>query len=314
MARHLLDRVVSRYRSLALFVGLAVLWGGSFPAIEVGLEYFPPVLFAAARYDVAGLVLLAYALVAAPRWRPTERADVSVIVASGLFMIAGNSLLFVGQQFTTSGVAAIIYSLVPILTTVAAWGLLPSERISAVGLVGILFGLVGVAAIARPDPANLLAADVVGKGLVTLAAVSVAIGSVLVRRSESTLPQTTFTAWSMLVGAAILHAFSAAAGESLAGVAFPPVALGVLGYLAVFATAVAFLIYFYLLETFGPLETNLVAYAVPVVATVLGWAWLDEPVTAWTILGFVLILTGFVVLKRVALRAELRRWGKRTNS
>lgn len=299
---------MSRYRSLALFVGLAVLWGGSFPAIEVGLDYFPPVLFAAARYDVAGVLLLAYAFVAAPRWRPTTRADVSVVVASGLFMIAGNSLLFVGQLYTTSGVAAIIYSLVPILTTAFAWGLLPEERFSAAGLSGILVGLAGVAVIARPDPANLLAADVVGKGLVTLAAISVALGSVLVRRSSSTLPQTTFTGWSMVVGAAILHTFSAAAGESLAAATFPPAAVGALVYLAIFATAVAFLIYFTLLETFGPLETNLVSYLVPVVATATGWALLDEPVTGWTVLGFCLILAGFVMLKHAALRAELRRW------
>jgi drug/metabolite transporter (DMT)-like permease len=290
-----------------MFVGLAVLWGGSFPAIEVGLEYFPPVLFAAARYDVAGVLLLAYAAVATGRWRPVTRADAWVVLASGVFMIAGNSLLFVGQQFTTSGVAAILYSLIPILTTAFAWGLLPGERHSLVGFVGILLGLAGVAVIARPDPGNLLAADVVGKGLVGLAAVSVSLGSVLIRRSPADLPQTTFTAWSMLVGAVILHGFSVAAGESVTGVAIPPVAAGVLVYLAIFATAVAFLLYFALLESYGPLETNLVSYVVPVVATVTGWALLAEPVSAWTVLGFVLILAGFVLLKRSALRAELRR-------
>jgi drug/metabolite transporter (DMT)-like permease len=297
---------VSRYRSVALFLGLGCLWGGSFPAIEVGLESFPPLLFAAARYDLGGVLLLAYALSTTDRWHPTGRADWAGVLGAGTFLIAGNSLLFVGQQFTTGGVAAVIYSLIPILTTGLAWVLLSGERHSLVGLLGVLFGLAGVVVIARPSPETLLAPDVVGKGLVVLAAFSVALGSVLVRRSGSTLPDVTFTAWAMLVGAALLHAFSLAAGEPLAGVVTLSGALSLV-YIAVFATAVAFLVYFYLLGNYGPLEANLVSYVVPVVATLLGWAFLDERVTGWTAAGFVLILLGFVLLKGSALRAELRR-------
>lgn len=298
---------MSRYRSIALFVFLAAVWGGTFPAVEVGLEYFPPVLFAAARYDVAGTLLLAYAALTTDRWRPSTRHDALAVLASGTFLIAGNSLLFVGQQYTTGSVAAIIYSLIPILTTGLAWVLLPGERHTTLGLVGVLLGFCGVVVIAQPDPANLLAPDLVGKGLVVLAAVSVATGSVLVRRSASTLPDTTFVGWSMAVGALQLHTFSLAAGERLADVDAALPAFLVLAYIAVFATAVAFLVYFFLLGRYGPLETNLVSYLVPVVATLVGWAYLDEPVTPWTVLGFLLIFTGFVLLKRRAIRAELVR-------
>jgi len=298
---------VSRYRSLALFVGLGVLWGGTFPAVEVGLEYIPPVLFAAARYDVAAVLLLAFAVVRPGRWRPESRADVIAVLASGTFLIAGNSLLFVGQQYTTGGVAAIIYSLIPILTTGLAWGLLPGERHTPIGFVGVLAGFVGVAVIAQPSPSNLLAPGIVGKGLVVLAAISVALGSVLIRRSPSTLPDVPFVAWSMVVGSVILHAFSLATGETPSDVQLALPAILVLTYIGIFATAIAFLIYFHLLGAYGALETNLVSYLVPVVATVVGWAYLDEPVTQWTVAGFGLILLGFVLLKRRALRAELAR-------
>lgn len=297
---------MTRYRSALLFVGLAALWGASFPAIEVGLESFPPVLFAAARYDLAAVVLLAYAGLAAERWRPT-RADAGALLAGGIFLIAGNSLLFLGQQYTTGSLASVIYSLIPLLTTAFAWALLAEESNSLLGLVGILVGLAGVVVIARPDPGNLLAAGVVGKVLVALAAVSVALGSVLIRRWESTLPDSAFTAWAMVIGAGILHVGSLAAGESVAAVQFDPAGLVALAYIAVFATAVAFVIYFFLLGAYGPLETNLVSYAVPVVATLLGWALLGETVTAWTGVGFLFILGGFVLLKRRELRAELRR-------
>lgn len=193
------------------------------------------------------------------------------------------------------------------MTTGFAWALLAGESNSLLGLVGILVGLSGVVVIARPDPGNLFAAGVVGKTLVALAAVSVALGSVLIRRWDSTLPDSAFTAWAMVIGAGILHASSLVAGESVAAVRFDPAGLVALAYIAVFATAIAFVIYFFLLGAYGPLETNLVSYAVPLVATLIGWALLGERVTVWTGLGFLLILGGFVLLKRRELRAELRR-------
>lgn len=288
---------MSQVRGILLFIVLAALWGLSFPAIEVGLTALPPVLFAATRYDIAAVLLLGYAAVAARDWRPRTRRDVFAVVAGGVFLVAGNSLLFVGQQFTTGGVASIIYSLIPILTTVFARAFLPSERLSAWGLAGILLGLIGVGLIVRPDPSNLLAADVVGKGAVLAAAVSVSLGSVLVRRADPSLNDVAFTGWAMAAGAVILHTASAAAGESVPLDVSTAVVVALV-YLAVFATGAAFLIYFLLLGRWGPLRVNLVSYLVPVVATLGGAVLLDEPITAFTVAGFLIILAGFALLNR----------------
>jgi drug/metabolite transporter (DMT)-like permease len=185
--------------------------------------------------------------------------------------------------------------------------LLPAERYSARGLVGVAVGLAGVVVVARPSPTTLLSPDVVGKGLVMLAALSVSLGSVLVRRADLTLSRTPFTAWAMVVGAGLLHVASLAVGESPATVVPTLPGLGALVYIGTFATALAFLIYFTLLAEYGPLEANLVSYLVPVVATVLGAVYLSEPVTAWTVGGFALVLAGFALLKGRELRAEFRR-------
>jgi drug/metabolite transporter (DMT)-like permease len=73
----------------------------------------------------------------------------------------------------------------------------------------------------------------------------------------------------------------------------------------VFASAIAYVIYFGLLEQFGPLEINLMSYVVPVFATIGGVVLLDETVTVGTIVGFLLITSGFVVLKARSLADEL---------
>lgn len=289
-----------RLLTVGLFALLATLWGFSFLAIEIGLESLQPVLFAAFRYDVAAVVLLGYALLRGIEWRPTGGRNVRAIVGGGLFLVAGNGLLFVGQQTVPSGVAAIMQSLVPILTSLWALGLLPEERVSTVGAVGILLGFVGVALIVRPDPGNLLGADVVGRLLILGQAASVALGGVLVQRAQPTIDRAALSGWSMFVGGGVLHGVSVAIGETFA-VPVTGAAWAAVAYLGVFATAVAFFIYFTLLEVRGALETSLVAYLVPIVATVAGVVLLGESITLPTIAGFLVVFLGFVLLKRRAI-------------
>jgi len=301
---------MSRYRNLGQFVVLAVLWGGSFPAIEVGLQALPPVLFAAIRFDIAGALLVGYAVLEADNWFPRTAADWFAVVAGGLLFVAlGNGLGFVGQQFTTGSVASIVFSLIPLLTVAFAWGILPDERPTSLGLVGVLLGLLGVAILVGPDVTTLLAPTVVGTGIVFVAAVATALGTVLVRRWSTSLSSTPLTAWAMVVGALTLHAGSLATGERVPDAAIPVAVVVAMVYLGVASSALAYAMYFSMLRRFTALEMNLVTYLTPVVATVLGWALLDEPVTPSMVVGFTVIVAGFALLKRRALIEEVRRDG-----
>ena len=297
--------VTRRALTLGLFALLATLWGFSFLAIEVGLRSLDPILFAAFRYGIAAVLLLGYALLRGIDWRPTGRPDIGAILGGGVFLVAGNALLFLGQQTVPSGVAAIMQSLVPVLTSLWALALLPEERVSTVGAAGIALGFLGVGLIVRPDPSNLLAGDLVGRLLILAQAASVALGGVLIQRAKPTLDRAALSGWSMAVGGVILHAVSLAIGEPFA---LPTTAPGwaAVAYLGVFATALAFFIYFTLLEVRGALETSLVAYLVPVVATIVGVAVLGESITLPTVAGFLLVFAGFVLLKRRAIAALLR--------
>jgi len=297
-----------RYRNLSLFVLLAVAWGSAFTAIKAGLEFFPPVLFAALRYDLAGLVMLGYAAYATPRWRPRTRAEWLEVGVGGVLMIAAyHAFLFIGEQGTTSAAAAIIVSLSPILTTGFARAFLPEERLTPLGVLGLLFGFAGVVVLSNPDPNDLLTTRTISQFLVFLAATSFALGSVLTRRIEAELPIETMEAWSMLLGALVMHAASVGIAESWAAVRWTGEALLALGYLVVVASALGFLVYFDLLDRLGPIEINLVSYAAPVVAAITGLVFLDETPTLLTVAGFLLVFAGFGLLKRRALGDELRR-------
>lgn len=303
-----------RHATTGLFVLLAAIWGTSFVAARAALPDVPPVLLAGFRFDVAGVLMLGYAAATTTDWYPSTRADWYNVVLGGLLFVAlHHALLFAGQQYVTSAVAAVVVSLDPVLATAFARALLPNERLSWRGRFGLVLGVLGVAVIARPSLDALLSADVVGVVLVFLAAASFALGAVLTRRSRTGLPVQSMQAWMMLVGAPVLHAAAfLLPGQGLAEVTWSPRALAGLGYLAVVAAGLGYLVYFELLDRLGPVEINLVAYVAPVFATVGGWVLLGERVRGGTVAGFGIIAAGFVLVKWSALRAEFdrrrRRW------
>jgi len=317
---------VTRYRNLALFLALAALWGAAFVAIKAGLDFFPPVLFAALRYDVAGALMLGYAVWVTDRWRPRTRPEWVLVGVGGTFMIAAyHAFLFVGELNTTSAAAAVVVSLSPVLTAGFSRLYFPDEPLTPLTVVGLLLGLVGVGVLNPPDPNALLETGFVANVLVFFAATTFAFGSVLTRRIEADLPIETMEAWSMLLGAGIMHAVSVALpSESLSslgrvdwGCLSPEAVVGLqwscgglvagsaLAYLSLGASAVGFLIYFDLLDRLGPVEINLVSYVAPVAAAVVGVIALQEAVDLSTAVGFLIIFSGFALIKRTALATEL---------
>ena len=303
-------RGVTRYRNAALFLVLAALWGSAFMAIKAGLAYFPPVLFAAVRYDVAGLLMLGYAAYAVDDPIPRTRDQLAAVAAGAVLIIAAyHALLFVAEEdpAVTSAAAAVIVSLSPVLTTGFARAFLPEERLTAAGIAGLALGLLGVAVVARPDPSNLLAGGVLAKLLVFAAAAAFALGSVLTRRVDADLSVEAMEAWSMVGGALLMHLLSLGLGESVAAVEWTLPAIAALLFLSIGSSAVGFLIYFDLLDRLGPVEINLVSYVAPVFAALTGLVFLGEPIRPATVGGFALIAGGFALLKRRAIGAELDR-------
>ena len=298
---------MNSYRNGGLFLLLSILWGTAFMAIKAGLAYIPPVLFAGFRYDIAGVIMLGYAAYATDNWRPKSRSDWTTVAVGAVLIIAlYNAFLFIGQQGVTSGVAAILVALNPILATGFSRVFLPDERLTTVSVVGLLLGIGGVALVARPNPSNLLTNDFVAAGFVLLAAVCVALGSVLVQRTESSISTEGMVAWSNALGAVILHLVSAGLpSESISSVTILPGSGIAVVYLAVFASAIGYFIYFDLLDRLGAIEINLVSYAAPIFAAISGWLVLNETLDLLSIIGFVVIFGGFLLLKRDAIREEL---------
>ena len=298
---------MNRYRNGGLFLTLCIIWGTTFVAISAGLLHFPPVLFAAFRYDLAAILLLAYVYYAEERWRPRGRNEWAEVAVGAVFLIAAyHAFLFAGQQHTTAATAAIIVSLTPVLAAGFSRVFVPQYALTPIGGLGLLFGVAGVVVIARPDPANLLSSDVVATGLIFCAASAMALGSVLSRRIEASLPTLTMQAWAMLGGAILMHGVSASMGEPIdVGAWTHPEAIGALAFLVIVSSLLGFFLYFTLLEKLGPVELNMVSYVAPAISALVGWLYLGEGISPATVFGFGLIAVGFVLTKRRFIAREL---------
>ena len=293
-------------RDAAGFLGLAAVWGTAFVATKAALADFPPVLLAALRFDLAAVLLFGLALAGGRRIRPAGTGDLRPIATGGVLTIgAHHALLFSGQVYVTSAVAATLVGLIPVLTPMTTRLLRPDERLDAVGGLGVLVGFGGLLVIASPDPRSLAANA--GALFVFGSAVAWVLGAVTTREDEATLRPLAMQAWMALVGAASLHVAALALGQGAGDVTATAGSLGWLVYLAVVPGAGGFLLYFRLLDRLGPVQAGLLEYAIPPFAAAFGWLVLDEAVARGTGYGFLLILFAFLLVKRRALRAGLRR-------
>lgn len=295
---------MSRNRTAALFAYVALAWGGSFVAIKIGLNALPdaPVFFAALRLLVAGVVAVPAAALLTDgndRWLPRSRSDFVVVGFGALFITGGaNALLFAGQQYVTSSVSSVLFSLNPVIATALAAVVVPQDKLSASQGIGVLLGILGVVVIARPDPSQFGGANTLGEVFLLGAAVCVAIGSVGSQRFPADIDTVASTSWALLCGGTVLAVTSWALGEPLSLAAAGPTFYWSLAYLAIAATAVAYVAYFTLIAEIGAAKATLVSYFVPIVTAVVSVLFLDEPLTLPLVAGFALIACGFLLANR----------------
>jgi drug/metabolite transporter (DMT)-like permease len=278
---------------------LSALWGTSFLLIKLSAGSLDAVSFAFGRLGVAAISLSVMASLAGWRW-PRERR---VWGALGLLATFGQALpiflLGVAAKLTTSADLALMMGAAPIATVLIARLLGMAEVWNGIGALGLALGLVGVAvAVGAPvDPALYPHAGY-GRALGLTAAVLYATGALISRYvSRSVGPEMAATASMALSTGLTAFAWLAVDGAAAPKIflAAPPSALAALAVLGCMNTAVAYLVYFRLVETAGATFAALNNYVVPFIGLALGSVLLGEPVALNSWLGLALVIVGVIV-------------------
>jgi len=283
---------------LVLLGVLSVLWGAAYIFIREGIVLgASPILFGAARYALSAV---AFFLLAAARREafPSRRALAASLAIGGVLVIGlYGGFLYWGEQFTTGGYAAVLASTAPILTVVFAFTLLPAERLSPLGLVGILIGFAGTIVLVVPQLKGSAVGTWPGPAFMIGAYVSAAIGSVLLRRWGAG-PQ---GLWQIGGQFGVAAALLGAAALVLPVPETLPRSAGVLGALAalvLLSSTAGYFVYFRLHHRVGPVLANTVAYLVPLVGIAIGSGLFGEPVTVYELVGFLIVVVGVTLVLR----------------
>ncbi|RNJ26486.1 DMT family transporter [Halosegnis longus] len=286
-------------RNTVLFLLLAAVWGSAFPVTRIGLDYLTPTLFASLRFYLATAVMVPLALGLGRDLHLRTRADAYYVVAGGLLTVGlHHALLFAGQQYVTSAVASVLLGLIPVVTPALQRAVGTDETIAALDVVGVLVGFAGVIVIANPDLATFTE-SVRGAALVFGSAVAFAAGAVFTDRVSPTLDAVGAQPWMYLIGAVSLHlATVLLPGSAVASATVEPRAILAVGYMAVVAGVGGFTLYFVLLRELGPFSMGLLEYVIPPFAALTGYLLLQEPLSETTLVGFALVVVGFLVVKR----------------
>lgn len=296
-----LPSATDRHRNLLLLLLLGLIWGSAYPVIRYGiLAGATPIAFAATRYafSALGFALIA-ALTRLPR--PGARAlGLSALLGLPIVGVYG-LLLYVGEQSTTGGLAAILIGTTPLLTTLFALPVLRSESLNRLGYVGLAAGFVGVVVLVVPSTGGALASSIWGPLAVLGASTSFAAGSVLLRarRPEGE------TLWGISVQFAVATVFLVAVMPLLEPRSALPLTHGVLlsvAYLVVFPSLAGYTLYFYLHHHVGPGQANVVAYVNPAAALTIGTLLFGEAFAWWELAGFALVLLGLTFVTQYGRR------------
>jgi drug/metabolite transporter (DMT)-like permease len=271
-----------------------VVWGSTYLAIRYAIEGFPPLLSAALRFLAAALLMLSYLAVRRPSALRATRVQLATAAVSGILLLAGgNGLVTVAEQRVESGLVALLIACVPLWIVILR--ALLRDRPGLATALGVLLGLAGVALIFLPGGSGTV--DVGYAALAVLAALSWAVGSLLLTRLPVPADPLTLTTVEMAAGGLVCLAAGAGRGElsRFAPGEAPASAWFALGYLVVFGSLVAFTAYVWLLGNAPVSIVATYAYVNPAVAVLLGALIAGERLTGIELAG------GLVVLAAVAL-------------
>jgi drug/metabolite transporter (DMT)-like permease len=273
----------------ALLALLATLWGASYTFIKLGVATIPPITLIAARTLIAGLLLLVIM-----RWRGMSLPRDIASWRRFLFQACLNSvipftLIAWAERSLDAGLATILNSTAPVFTFLLTFAVTRHEPVSFRKLFGVLAGLAGICLIVGVQALGGIGEQFVAQIAVVVATMCYA-GAAIFSRGFKGLDPMAPAAGSLLCGAAILVPLTLVVDRPWTLAPSASSILALLG-LSVFSTALAFVIYFRLIQTLGSVGTTAQAYLRVPIGVAIGVLFLGETLTstAWSGLGCVVI-------------------------
>lgn len=277
----------SNNKAFLAYVAVCFFWGSTFIGIKVGLNYWPPLLMAGVRFLLASVILLLIIRIKGLRIYVTC-TELKSIILGGVFMLTlCNGLLCISEKFTSSSLAAIMISLVPIYTAGIEVFRKKTNQLRPSLMFGMIISVLGVLILTWND----LSVRIEGVILLIISGFCWSIGTLETKKIANNVNPIITTMLQMLSGGILLILISSITENwytiHLNTHSFAPIL-----YLSIFGSVVAFSCYNYVLKHWTAISAGTYTYFNPIVAIILGRILLDEKIADYTIVGVIIILLG----------------------
>ncbi|PGS56297.1 DMT family transporter [Bacillus sp. AFS041924] len=282
---------------MALF-GLAALWGASFLFIRISSPVFGPFLTIQGRVTFAAFALVLYLVITKgslhfiKRWR--QYLIIGVLNAAIPFTLIATSALHL-----TASISSILNSLTPIFTALVVW-FWSNEKLGIRKWLGIMVGVLGVILLVGWSSIPFTYNVKIAIGLAVLSTISYGIAGVYAKKAFVGVPALSLATGQQIGAAILLLPFTLLNLPTITHKVSVVAILAVLA-LALFCTAIAYLLYFYLIESVGPTKTLSVTFLIPVFGMIWGVLILKEHITLGMLLGFIVILCSVFLISEISL-------------
>lgn len=297
--------------SLAFLTWLSLcgIWGSTWLGIKLGLRDLPPITFAGIRFALAALLL--GGIIAARRLRlPTSAQDWRLLAYTGFLSITVNyALVFWGEQYISSGLAAVLSATVPLFGFPLAHWYLASEPLTSSKIAGVVLAVIGTAIVFSGELGLGGPLALWGSVGIIVAALATAHAGVLVKAQGTHFDPSVLAGVQMAGGCIPLLLGGMALEGSPLHFRWTALALASLTYLTVVGSVIAFLMYYWLIRHTQVSWVLMIPLVTPLVAVLFGVVFGGESVGWHTALGGGAIISGVALAvlgsgKRVEYEAE----------
>ena len=278
-------------RAILAFLAVYLFWGGTYVAIKLGLDSFPPMILAGIRHTTAGIIMLSVALVRKDAFPKPKEALSSVLIGLMMLLI-GNGLVTLSEKTVPSSIVSLVIGAVPLWIILINWAFGDKKRPTLFHLIGVFLGLLGIALLVFQSQQGTAKLDPFGLILVLIAATSWAGGSLFSRHAS--IPKSAYMNLSiqMLSGGLSLLILASVRNE---WAQFDISAVSVnawmsLVYLIFFGSIIAYSAYLWLLKHVDPTWVSTYAFVNPIVAVFLGWLLANERLSLNTMIASMIIV------------------------
>jgi drug/metabolite transporter (DMT)-like permease len=274
------------------FIIISIIWGTTWLAIKIGLDSIPPLYAISMRFTLASLVLYLLLKFRKESLPLNSRSIFQYLNLAFLSFSIPFILVYWGEQFIASGMAAVIFSLYPFVVAIGSYMLLSTERLTRETLAGLLLSFIGIIVIFWNE-LNFSGQNTAGMIAVLLSTILQGISLVLVKKTNHNTSPIALTLGGMILSVPVVL-LMALFLEDYQMIRYTVAGIMSVCYLGTIGSVVTFVIYYWLLERIETVYLSLVSFVTPVIAVVVGFIFLDEELSTQFIIGSLFVLLGII--------------------